>query len=92
MSDASHLATSKVSFKYIDIPDGLRAFALEDLDNGNTMTFIEVGHGTGEWAVKLNDLPEFSYLPAAEARKRALQADQNGITRDTVLASLREAA
>ncbi len=92
MSDACNLLTSKVSFKNIDIPDGLRAFLLEDLDNGNTMTFIEVGHGTDEWAVKFNDLLEFSYVSTAEARKRALQADQDGIARHTDRPALMEAA
>ena len=56
------------------------------------MTFIEVGHGTDEWAVKFNDLLEFSYVSTAEARKRALQADQDGIARHTDRPALMEAA
>lgn len=92
MADATGFVTSKVSFKDIDIPDGLRAFMLEDLDNGNRLTFIEVGHGTDEWAVTLNDLPEFCYLSTAQARKRAFEADQQGIAREVSPPALMRAA
>lgn len=92
MADATGFATSKVSFTNIEIPDGLRAFMLEDLDNGNRLTFIEVGHGTDEWAVKLNDVPEFSYLSTAAARKRAFEADQQGIARAVSPPALMRAA
>lgn len=92
MTYGTDFATSKVSFTNIDVPDGLKAFMLEDLDNGNTLTFIEVGHGTDEWAVKLNDIPEFSYLSTAQARKRAFEADQQGIVREVLPPALMEAA
>lgn len=92
MSDGTNIAIGKVSFTNIDIPGGLKAFALEDVDNGNTLTFIEVGYDTDEWAVKLNDIPELSYLSTAAAREFGLLADQHGIAEDALGPALRKAA
>ena len=92
MSDANGVAVGKVSFTNIDIPGGVKAFMLRDFDNGNTLTFIEIGNGTDEWALKRNHDPVPEIIATAAARALALESDQIGIGRVEEPAILREAA
>lgn len=92
MSAANRVAVGKVSFTDVEIPGGLRAFRLEDFDTGHTLTFIEIGNGTDEWALKRDHDPEPEILSTASARELALRSDQVGIRRDAERVALRQAA
>ena len=85
MSNAARVAISNVTFASLDIQSGLQAFVLTDVENGKTLTFLEIGDGTDEWAVMRHDSPEPMILPTSAARKLAFESDQTGIGREEVV-------
>jgi hypothetical protein len=85
MSDAARVAISNVTFRSLDVQTGLQAFVLTDVQNGKTLTFLEIGAGTDEWAVMRHNSPEPRILSRSQARKLAFESDQTGIGREAVV-------